>query len=211
MKKLIIFDMDGTLIDSSLTLARAINHVRQNLGLKAMEEEHILSKVNQADLNPAQYFYETETFSPQQEEWFSGYYTQNHEQEIRLYDGIKNLLEELKEKGFKLALATNAYKISALESLSYLNILEFFDMVICHDEVKRGKPYPDMLYRVLEELNIKNNEAIFVGDGERDEMASNSANIEYIMVNWGFSDYENSQNKNIVHSVKKLKEKIVEL
>ena len=209
MKKLIIFDMDGTLIDSSLTLARAINHVRKNLGLEAMNDEHILSKVNEANLNPAQYFYEVERFTPEHEQWFSNYYSQHHEQEIRLYKGIDTFLKELLQEGYLLALATNAYRVSALESLSYLNILKHFSSVVCHDDVAQGKPHPDMLYKVLKELNIKSSEAIFVGDGERDELASKAANLSYLMVSWGFSEYENSTN--IVHSVEKLKEKIMEL
>ena len=207
MKKLIIFDMDGTLIDSSLTLARAINHVRKNLALEAMNDEHILSKVNEADLNPAEYFYEVPNFTAQHERWFSDYYSQNHEQEIRLYKGIDTFLKELLEKGYLLALATNAYRVSALESLSYLNILDHFSMVVCHDDVRRGKPHPDMLYKILKELNVENSEAIFVGDGERDELASIASSIDYIMVNWGFSEHKN----NVVHTVQQLKEKILEL
>ena len=205
IKKLIIFDMDGTLIDSSLTLARAINHVRKNLGLEVMNDEHILSKVNESDLNPARYFYEVESFTSEHEQWFSDYYSQHHEQEICLYKGVDEFLKELRKEGYLLALATNAYRVSALESLSYLNILDHFKMVICHDDVTQGKPHPDMLYRVLEALHIKPSEAIFVGDGERDELAAKTANIDYIMVSWGFSEYNN---RDVVHTVQQLKEKI---
>jgi phosphoglycolate phosphatase len=211
MKKLIIFDMDGTLVDSSLTLARAINSVRKNLGLKSMDEKHILSKVNEVNLNPAQYFYETKNFTAQHEEWFASYYTQNHEKELRLYEGVGEFLDELREKGYLLALATNAYRVSALQSLSYLKITEKFSAVACHDDVAEGKPSPLMLYKILEELDIKNSETIFIGDGERDELASKNANIDYIMVSWGFSEHENNNKKTIVHNIKKLKEKILEL
>jgi len=207
MKRLVIFDMDGTLIDSSLTIVRAINHVRQKLGLEKMDESHILGKVNEANLNPALYFYETEVFTKEHEQWFADYYSQNHEKEIRLYDGIERFLEELIEKGYILAVATNAYRLSAMQSLSYLNIVKLFSTIACSDDVDNGKPYPDMLYKILEESNIKSSDAIFVGDGERDKLASKSANIDYIMVSWGFSEHEN----NVVHSVEKLKEKILEL
>lgn len=207
MKKLIIFDMDGTLIDSSLTLARAINSVRKQLGLEKMNEKHILSKVNQADLNPAKYFYETDSFTTQHEKWFATYYSENHEKELRLYEGIKEFLDELLKKNYIIALATNAYRVSTLQSLSYLKITDRFSAIACHDDVAQGKPYPDMLYKILDELNIKSHEAIFVGDGERDELASKASNIDYIMVSWGFSEHED----NVVHTVQQLKEKILEL
>jgi len=206
MKKLIIFDMDGTLVDSSLTIANAINNVREKLSLAPMDEAEILDKVNDPNLNPAVYFYETEQFTPEHEQWFSEYYTQNHEKELRLYEGIEELLNKLKAKGYLLALATNAYRNSTLESLKHLNLMETFDSVVCFDDVKRGKPNPAMLLKILEDLHVSNEEALFIGDGERDMLAAKAANIDYIMVNWGFSEYT----ENVIESVEALEQKILE-
>ena len=188
-KELIIFDMDGTLVDSSLTIAYAINYVREKLNLAPLDLQHIVEKVNDHTLNPAQYFYEVETFTKDHEQWFSEYYTDNHKRELVLYDGIKELLGYLKENDFKLAIATNAYRGSTIESLTHLGVYDLFDSIACHDDVPQGKPYPDMLHKVLNELNITAQKSLFIGDGSRDEMASKRANIEYIMVNWGFSEY----------------------
>ncbi|CAA6811893.1 MAG: Haloacid dehalogenase [uncultured Sulfurovum sp.] len=205
-KKLIIFDMDGTLVDSSLTIVNAINHVRSKLGLQALESALILNKVNDPQLNPALFFYETEKFTQEHEEWFSSYYTDNHEQELELYEGIKSLLIELKEKGYHLAISTNAYRGSTLESLTHLAVLEYFSSIACFDDVGRGKPAPDMLEKNLEDLALTIEDAIFVGDSERDLRAANNLKMDYIMINWGFSDYEDA-----INSVEKLKEKILEL
>ena len=205
-KKLIIFDMDGTLVDSSITIVNAINHVRSNLGLIALDPELILTKVNDPELNPALFFYETEEFTSEHEEWFSGYYTDNHEQELQLYKGIEEFLKELIAKGYKLAIATNAYRGSTLESLTHLNVLEYFSSIACYDDVGRGKPAPDMLEKNLEDLKLETKDAIFVGDSERDLMAANTMKMDYIMINWGFSDYDDA-----IHTVDKLKERILEL
>jgi len=145
-KKLYIFDMDGTLVDSSRTIANSINHVRKNLNLDSMEQSVIIEKINDTTINPAEYFYGHTNFKPDHEKWFSEYYSQNHEKEIRLYDGIYEMLIELKARGAKLAVATNAYRVSALESLGYLNLRELFDVIVCADDVRKAKPYPDMLY-----------------------------------------------------------------
>ncbi len=205
-KKLVIFDMDGTLVDSSITIVNAINYVRDKLSLPPLTKDIILTKVNDPELNPALFFYETEEFTPQQEEWFSEYYTNNHEKELQLYDGIEELLKELKTKDYLLAIATNSYRDSTLKSLNHLNILDYFSSIACYDDVGRGKPAPDMLEKNLKDTNVEAKEAIFVGDSERDLMAANSLNIDYIMINWGFSDYEDA-----IHSIDKLKEKILEL
>ena len=188
-RKLIIFDMDGTLVNSAFTIANAINYVREKLHLPKMDNKLIEQKVNDHTINPAKYFYHLESFSQEHERWFAEYYSLNHKKELVLYDGIYELLVELKASDFKLAVATNAYSSSTIESLTHLKILDLFDATVSHDEVKRGKPYPDMLFKLLKDLDISKDEAIFIGDGSRDEIASKRAGVDYIMVNWGFSEY----------------------
>ena len=199
-QKLIIFDMDGTLVNSSLTIANAINYVRQNLGYEPMDAEHILKHVNDHTVDPARFFYHAKAFEPKHEQWFSEYYTNNHEKELVLYDGIKELLESLEEQGHKLAVATNAYRGSTIESLTHLDVYNHFDAIACYDDVAQGKPHPDMLYKILEETNISKQASWFIGDGPRDEMASKRANIPYIMVDWGFTEHSDA-----VRSVEDLK------
>ncbi len=191
-KKLIIFDMDGTLINSSITIANSINYVRKNLGLKPMDEETILRLVNDHTINLAQTFYHAETFDADHEKWFSEYYSKNHGTELVLYEDIKELLLTLKSQGKSLALATNAYRVSTIQSLTHLGIYDIFNAIACYDDVAQGKPHPDMLYKVLDELGYKKKEALFIGDGPRDEEASKNAKIDYIMVDWGFSEHDDA-------------------
>jgi len=200
VKKLIIFDMDGTLVNSSITIANAINYVRKNLGFEPMDEEHILRLVNDHTINPAQTFYHAKAFDADHEKWFSEYYTKNHETELVLYKGIKELLIPLKEQGKSLAVATNAYRSSTIESLTHLEIYDLFDGIACYDDVLQGKPHPDMLYKLLDALDFKEDEAIFIGDGPRDEMAAKEAKMDYMMVDWGFTEHTDA-----VRSVEDLK------
>lgn len=188
-KQLIIFDMDGTLVNSSITIANAINYVRRHLGFDPMEQEYILRLVNDHTINPAETFYHASAFEPDHEKWFSEYYTRNHEQELVLYDGVEKMLVNLKERGHRLAVATNAYRGSTVESLTHLDVYELFDGIACYDDVPQGKPHPDMLHKLLDELSHENHEALFIGDGPRDALASQRANIDYIMVDWGFTEH----------------------
>ena len=188
-KRLVIFDMDGTLQDSSPAIANAVNFVRERLGLPPLPPEEIIEKVNDPHLNAAEYFYATDRFEPIHEEWFAEYYSRHHQEEIRLYGGIREMLERLRSGGCLLAVATNAYRRSTIESLEHLKILDFFDAIASYDDVPRGKPAPDMLLKILAELELSPEEAIFVGDGPRDAMAAEAAGIDFLRVNWGFSDH----------------------
>ena len=207
-KELIIFDMDGTLIDSSDTVANAINFVRKQIGLPPMQKSKILEAINNPNIDPAEYFYEIKEFKPIHQEWFMDYYTQHHSKELKLFDGALELLRELKSRGCKLALATNAYRRSTMETLRYLGIKDIFDEVVCYDDVKRAKPYPDMLIYICQKLNIPKERAIFIGDGSKDEEASRLAQIDFIMVSWGYS---NNIGKSVIDSMDRLKGELFKL
>ncbi len=174
--------MDGTLVDSSIVLANAINYVRAKLGLKPLDKEVILEQINNPNCNLAQFFYEIDTLKPIHEQWFSEYYSANHDRELMLFSGARQMLEELKQKGIRLAIATNAYRKSTKEALVYLKIDNYFDDIVCFDDVKKGKPAPDMLLLLLQRNKEVRKNVVFVGDSDRDKLAAQAANIKYISV-----------------------------
>jgi len=191
VKNTLIFDMDGTLIDSSEVISNSINHVRARLDLKPMPKDKILYAVNEMRIHSPSYFYEAEAFEAHHIEWFQDYYTENHHKEVHLYEGVLALLEKASTR-YNLSLATNAYRISALQILSHLNIENHFDIIVCADDVKEAKPSPDMLYKILEHFAQTPKQAIMIGDSLKDKEAASRAGIETILVDWGFSDLEDA-------------------
>jgi len=188
-KKLVIFDMDGTLMDSSRVISGAINHVRDDLGLPPMEHRHIISHINDHSINPAKFFYEAEHFVARHEELFGEYYSKHHQDEVRLYDGVEWMVDYLHTLDVKLAIATNAYRNSTIESLRHFGLLDKFDTIVCADDLEHPKPAPDMIYHILSQTGIERDETAFVGDGVRDEEAAMAAGVEFWMVDWGFSNH----------------------
>ena len=189
MKRIVIFDMDGTLVDSSLLLANTINYVRSRLDLPPMPDDTIVRKINDPTIDPARYFYDQDRFEPIHEQWFTQYYSLHHAHQLHLYPGMHDLLRRIKHAGQTNALATNAYRISTVESLRHLAIDTCMEAVVCGDDVMQAKPAPDMLFRILEQTGYRVEEAVFVGDGSRDEAAADAAGIDYVMVDWGFTDH----------------------
>jgi phosphoglycolate phosphatase len=206
MQRLVIFDMDGTLVDSSIVLANAINYVREQLYLPPMSHEAILRGINDPTIDPARYFYKIRAFAPEHERWFQEYYSRHHDTQIALYEGIEPMLHALKASGLSLALATNAYRHSTLEALRHLGIIDCFDAIACGDEVPHPKPAPDMLEQLLQQTQTERSCALFIGDGPRDQQAAEAARMAYIMVDWGFSDHD--QGIEVVQSVDALTQQI---
>jgi len=190
-KQLIIFDMDGTLINSGDVITNTINFVRMNLGLEKIQKDLMLTQLNNPDINSAEFFYGTSEFTDEQTELFTKYYDENCTKEISLYDGIYELLEDLKQKGFILSVATNASADFAIKMLKALDIYKFFNFVVGANMVEHPKPKPDMLELTLKQLDIDVKDSLLIGDSLKDTRAAESINMKAILVNWGFSKYEN--------------------
>ncbi|WP_187647631.1 HAD family hydrolase [Nitrosophilus labii] len=205
MIKYLIFDMDGTLIDSSLIISNSINYVRKKIGLEPLPKKVIIEAVNDPYLDKPKFFYNANEYTKEQIEWFREYYTKNHQNEVMLFTGIKELLDEIKDY-FRLSLATNAYRTSAFEILKHLGLDGYFEIIVCADEVAHPKPAPDMILKIINYFNCKKDEIILIGDGRTDEEAANAAGIGFIKINWGFSDY-----KEAIKSVEELKETLLKL
>jgi phosphoglycolate phosphatase len=199
--EVLIFDMDGTLIDSSAVISGSINYVRSKLGLDPMDRDVMLKAVNDMHTHSPSFFYEVDEFEKSHIEWFQEYYTKNYDKEVRLYDGIRELLEELKPR-YKLSLATNAYRVSALEILEHLKIDDYFDIIVCADDVKNSKPHPDMIYKILDFFKVDSKRALMIGDSLKDKESASRAGVDTILVDWGFSDLDDALRE--VEELKKL-------
>ncbi len=188
---LLIFDLDGTLVDSSATLINGINYVRSKVGLPPMDGEEIMHGIMTPGIHMSEYFYGVDGIDSSYEQLFKEYYSANHDKELRLYDGVEEMLETFEKKRYTLALATNGYRDSTLEALKHLKIERFFDSIVCYDDVENGKPAPDMLLLLLQKYGLNALDTLFIGDSQRDKLAAKAANIEFLQVDFG------QNNKNV--------------
>jgi phosphoglycolate phosphatase len=188
-KELIIFDMDGTLIDSGNVITNTVNFVRTQLGLEPIEKHIMLDKLNDPTINSAKYFYGTKEFTEEQTKLFHEYYDTHCITDIILYDGIEEILKSLKPNCL-LTIATNASTDFAVKMIQHLGVDNYFDMVIGATCVQKPKPHPDMLLKTLENFKKNNHQAILIGDSHKDRLAAKAANMDSILVNWGFTTHD---------------------
>jgi len=204
--KLLMFDMDGTLIDSGTSITNTINHVRENLGFEILEKNYILEKVNDPNVNAAEFFYGTPDFTEEQKVLFEEHYNANCLNDLELYEGIEKLIDDLRTD-FILTIATNANSFFAKKMLDHLGIGKHFKTILGYDSVKKAKPHPEMVYKILDTHNIKNHNAQFIGDSHKDIMAAKNANVDWVLVNWGFSNHDEHAIESVAELEKKIKEK----
>ncbi len=188
--KVVIFDMDGTLIDSKKDITISINHVRKvNHNLPSLSEDFIVEVINMETRNLPKLFYETEIYEENDRVLFELHYESQCIQSPYLYKGVKETLHKLVLSGVKISVATNAPTIFAKRMLQYLEVDELFDVIIGADKVENSKPNPQMILEILNYYGFEkeNHKAWMVGDNSKDMQSAQNAGINAVFVTWGFS------------------------
>jgi len=205
-KRLIIFDMDGTLIDSVPSLANAINYMLRQLG----KEETSLAEVRSWIGNGAQILVKRALVGSRDYEKFDidsnleqkalnillDYYGKNLTKDIALYPGVKDTLRELKNRGYYLSVATNKPHEFVREILEYFNIDKFLDSFLGAGVVEHKKPHPAMLLKIIEDFKVDKKDSVMVGDSSSDIIAAKNANIDSIGLTYGYNYEKNIKELN---------------
>ena len=189
--KAVIFDVDGTLLDTYRDLANAVNYALKENGLPvhAPEEykyfcgngtEKMIERALPADKRSDELIAYLKKF-------YLEFYNRHTGEETRVYSGIKELIAELKLKGVKLGVVSNK-----IDCMTQVVIKEYFgncfDYVTGQREGVATKPDPAMVLEAMKALNVEPSECIFVGDSGVDALTGANSGAFMIGVLWGFRD-----------------------
>jgi phosphoglycolate phosphatase len=184
--KLIIFDLDGTLVNAYAAISSSFNYVMRRLGLKTQSASFIRSLVGWGDINLLKPY-----VSKGDLEYALNLYREHHKTSLLrhtyLYPYARGLLRRLKAKGYKLAVASNRPSKFSHILLKHLKIKCFFDYVLCADQSGRAKPHPDMLNKIVKRFALKKSQVLYVGDMVIDAQAGKRAKINTVIVTSGSS------------------------
>lgn len=184
----IIFDLDFTLFDSSDNVVKGINYSLTKLGLEILSKEKIKELTN-FNLPRENVYNLAKRFFKEQDkinEFVNYYYEGIKNTYPKLYHSSLELLYFLKAQKFKLGILTSKTHSLCIDILKYLEIYELFDSIICHDDVKNPKPHPEGLEKVMNLLNVNNENCIYIGDSINDGIPAKKLNIFFFGVLTGF-------------------------
>ncbi len=195
-KKLIIFDLDGTLIDSVPDLALAVNHTLNTLELKTFEENLIrswvgngaqtlvkraLSRSSEIDKNLDEKLFQKAITI------FLNFYKNNLCIKTTTYPKVTSTLKTLKEDGYRLAIITNKPFDFINPILEGLDLTNIFELCLGGDSLAKSKPNPEPLLYACKKLNVSIGDSLMIGDSKNDILAANAANMDSIGVSYGYN------------------------
>lgn len=195
-KKLIIFDLDGTLIDSAKDLALSINYMLEQVGHQTFSEETIdLWVGNGAQTLVKRALSGSETINENIDEElfeksltiFLDYYKNNLCVKTAPYPHVETTLKKLYSHGYYMAIVTNKPYDFVQPILKTLDIEKYFSYYIGGDSLSLKKPSPEPLLHVCQKLGISYKNSIMVGDSKNDILAANAANMQSIAVSYGYN------------------------
>ena len=192
--KAVVFDLDGTLIDSAPDIAHALNRATEKRGIEPFSLDQVKEMigggvpqlVRRALLARG---LPIEGLMPLVED-FIGFYRETLTTNTRIYEGGRELLEQLRSGGRRLGICTNKNHELTVEILEQLDLAKYFSSVAGERQGRPRKPDPAPLLEVVAELGASRRDALMVGDSGADVACARAAKMPVVVVDFGYSRVE---------------------
>ncbi len=185
----ILFDLDGTLLDTAPDLAAALNYARQKYGLNKLALEDIRPLVSHGSHALTALGCPSPKQSERAEEFRQAlldYYAQNVAVGTTLFDGMDVVLQTLEAQLIPWGIVTNKPEYLTGSLLDRMNLSERCAVVISGDTIDEKKPHPAPLKLAAKRIGVDPHACIYVGDAERDVIAGNAAGMQTLVATYGY-------------------------
>lgn len=186
----VIFDLDGTLLNTLYDLTDSVNWALEKYGQPTRSIEEVRAFVGNGLRNLMQRAVPNGEENPVFEdlfEFFREYYKSHCNIKTAPYEGIMELMKELKGRGIQMAIVSN--KIDAgVKELNAIHFAEYVDVALGEREGIERKPAPDSVNEAIRLLGVNKENTVYVGDSDVDIQTAKNAEIRYVSVSWGFRD-----------------------
>ncbi len=192
--KAVLFDLDGTLVDSLPELYHGVHTVLSDMGLKAPSQEAVGAMLGRGILVLVQRLCAALGIAVESEQGRDLFdrllkaWSESGGRHMAFYPGVLEGVEQRKAKGIRVALVTNKQRSLTVEFLQSRGLESLFDTVVAGDDCPNNKPAPDMLIRAMTEMNVCASETVMVGDSRNDALAGRAAGVSGALVETGYNE-----------------------
>jgi pyrophosphatase PpaX len=185
----VLFDLDGTLIDSIELLLSSTRHAFEGRSRAPTTKEWVRG-IGTPLVDQLRQFADSEEDVAYLVGRYRSYQHEHHDRLTRCYDHVPGVVATLSESGHPLAVVTSKASAIAYQSLAFVGLDQYFPVVVGYDETTRHKPDPEPVTVALSRLGVSADRAVFVGDSPHDIHAGNAAGVITVAALWGPFDRE---------------------
>lgn len=186
----VIFDMDGTILNTLDDLHDSVNYALEKMGYPLRSLDEIRSFVGngvEVLIRRSVPKGTDEKGREQCRSFFREHYSVNMNNKTRPYEGIVDLIKALRQRGYKTAVVSNKSEYAVIE-LCKQTFPDLFDVIVGQTQERSPKPAPDGVFYALDKLGIRKSQAVYVGDSDVDVQTALNSGLDCIGVTWGFRD-----------------------
>jgi pyrophosphatase PpaX len=179
----VLFDFDGTVMDTNQVIINSWQHTFRTLTGAERPVGDIVETFGEILQDTMAKFF-PDVPAEEAVEIYRSYHKDNFGPMISVFPGIRDLLEELKKRGYTLAIVTSRLPETTIEGLEKYSLSGYFDQIVTCDDCRKFKPDPEPVLIALEKLGKKPEEALMVGDSRNDILSARRAGVKSVLVGW---------------------------
>ena len=179
----VLFDFDGTIMDTNDVIIGSWQHVYKTLRGEEGDLTYILSTFGE----PLEYSMENSFPEVSKEvsvKIYRDWQKEHFLDMIHLFPGVEEMLAEVKARGYRTGIATSRLSESLHRALSHFDLYKYFDAIVAVEDIEETKPAPDTVFKALDKLSARIENAIMMGDSRLDILCARNAGVPSILVGW---------------------------
>jgi phosphoglycolate phosphatase len=185
----VLFDLDGTLLNTAPDLITALNKSLLNFGFSSVKSHEIIPFISYGASAMIEKSLPSDTDASTKNkilDWLINYYENHIADFTQPYEGILTVLENLEQHGIPWGIVSNKRERLAIPLMKALNLSERAACLICGDTTAHSKPHPEPMFEACLQIGVPANQCIYIADAQHDITAGNDANMKTLVATYGF-------------------------
>lgn len=205
MIECVLFDLDGTIVDTNELIISSFMHALKENGLAPLTREEIIPHMGTTLQQQMRVFSGLEDAIDILEKSYRSYNTAHHDELVRSFPHVNETIEELSRRGIKLGIVTTKIRPSTIKALEMFDLLKYMDTIVTVSDVTEPKPHPEPVLTAVRNLGVDPRKTLMIGDSIVDIQSAKAAGVYAAGVAWSLKGEETLRKYHpdfIIHDMK---------
>ncbi|MEK4139475.1 pyrophosphatase PpaX [Paenibacillus sp. FSL L8-0333] len=205
MIECVLFDLDGTIVDTNELIISSFMYALKDNGLAPLTREEIIPHMGTTLQQQMRVFSGLEDVNGTLEKSYRSYNNKHHDELVRSFPLVKETIEELSRRGIKLGIVTTKIRPTTIKTLERFDLLKYMDTIVTVNDVTEPKPHPEPVLTAVKNLGVDPRKTLMIGDSAVDIQSAKAAGVYAVGVSWSLKGEDTLRKYDpdfIIHNMK---------